>query len=167
MSDTKNQAAYDKAQALFRMRHPCNCAAVDIGVGIQHEPGCGDPGPDEVADLIEATEAETARLRAELGSAEARLAHARRALESCDPRNAASCCSSLDTALGHSDAIVHGFTLAVRDIKRGEDPIACIDAALEATRPHLVPVPDELRQRLEAELTAARLARRVKGVIHG
>ena len=30
------------------MKHECNCGAVDIGVGIMHEPGCGLPEPEEI-----------------------------------------------------------------------------------------------------------------------
>lgn len=38
-----------------RKAEGCNCAAVDIGVGIQHEPGCGEaPEWYEMADWIEA-----------------------------------------------------------------------------------------------------------------
>lgn len=32
----------------------CDCAAVDIGVGVMHEPGCGTTNPKEVAEAIRA-----------------------------------------------------------------------------------------------------------------
>jgi len=33
-------------------RVPCNCGAVDIGVGIMHEPQCGEPTAEDIADAV-------------------------------------------------------------------------------------------------------------------
>jgi len=44
------EAALERAKVLYG-----GCtggACVDIGVGVQHEPGCGTPIPEDVADAI-------------------------------------------------------------------------------------------------------------------
>lgn len=33
-------------------RDHCSCGAIDIGVGIQHEPSCGSPTPEDIAEAI-------------------------------------------------------------------------------------------------------------------
>lgn len=41
-----------------RKERGCTCAAVDIGVGDLHEPGCGDPQPEDTAAIVAQARAE-------------------------------------------------------------------------------------------------------------
>ena len=63
------QADMDAAEALWgrktRRKRGCTCCGVDIGVGTMHEPGCGDPRPEDVAVLLAAARTEGARLALE------------------------------------------------------------------------------------------------------
>ena len=44
----------EAALVVERWPTKCNCSAPDIGVGVLHEPGCGQPNPKEVAAAIRA-----------------------------------------------------------------------------------------------------------------
>lgn len=46
------QRCVEIAYSFERKKVDCDCAAVDIGVGIQHEPTCGFPRPLDVASAI-------------------------------------------------------------------------------------------------------------------
>ena len=51
IAEGREQAA--KIAAIYgRKRLGCNCAPVDIGVGIQHEPYCGLPTAEDIATAI-------------------------------------------------------------------------------------------------------------------
>ena len=47
-------AEEEEARKFFATNRGCTCGAVDIGVGDMHEPYCGQPGPDDLADLLRA-----------------------------------------------------------------------------------------------------------------
>jgi hypothetical protein len=40
------------AALIENLRVDCNCGAVDIGVGILHEPRCGEPSSEDMTDAI-------------------------------------------------------------------------------------------------------------------
>jgi len=43
----------ERSRKLFYLPRECTCGGVDIGVGIMHEPSCGLPTPEDVADAIQ------------------------------------------------------------------------------------------------------------------
>lgn len=51
-------------------RQDCNCAAIDIGVGIQHEPMCGSPNLSEVQEELNALAQEVRQQQARLAEFE-------------------------------------------------------------------------------------------------
>ncbi len=39
-------------QEFYAKDRGCTCGSVDIGVGVMHEPGCGEPTRDDIMDLL-------------------------------------------------------------------------------------------------------------------
>ena len=52
MGDEVKDAIYAAICNEMSRIHPCNCAAPDIGVGVQHELRCGQVTPEDIVNAV-------------------------------------------------------------------------------------------------------------------